>query len=144
MFFGFCFIFSRQQIRQVGKPIPRQRFPEKYRSQTGLALYGINEDPTDGFGHQCLLARQFAEAGMRFIEPGHGSWDQYSNIQTALANNCAESDKPIAGLFADLKRHDLLKDTLFLWGCEFGRTPYYDSSQSQLESSCGLRAFLSS
>ncbi|MDA0588481.1 MAG: DUF1501 domain-containing protein [Planctomycetota bacterium] len=92
-----------------------------------LALYGINEDSTDGFGRQCLLARRFAESGVRFIELGHGSWDQHSNIQTALADNCVETDKPIAGLIADLKRRDLLKDTLLLWGGEFGRTPYSDS-----------------
>ena len=89
-----------------------------------LSLYGINEDPTDGFGRQCLLARRFAEAGVRFIELGHGTWDQHANMQTALADNCAETDKPIAGLLADLKRRDLLKDTLIIWGGEFGRTPY--------------------
>lgn len=89
-----------------------------------LGMYGINEDPTDGFGRQCLLARRFAEAGVRFIELGHGTWDQHSNIQTALADNCAETDKPIAGLIADLKQRDLLKDTLIIWGGEFGRTPY--------------------
>lgn len=89
-----------------------------------LALYGVNEDPTDGFGRQCLLARRFAEAGVRFIELGHGTWDQHSNLQTALADNCGETDKPIAGLIADLKRRDMLKDTLIIWGGEFGRTPY--------------------
>jgi hypothetical protein len=93
-------------------------------SSDTLNLYGINEDPTDGFGRQCLLARRFAEAGVRFIELGHGSWDQHSNIKTALAENCAKTDKPIAGLIADLKRRDLLKDTLIIWGGEFGRTPY--------------------
>ena len=89
-----------------------------------LALYGINESPPDGFGRQCLLARRFAEAGVRFIELGHGSWDQHSNIKTALADNCAKTDKPIAGLLADLKQRDLLKDTLIIWGGEFGRTPF--------------------
>lgn len=93
-------------------------------TQETLALYGIGQDPTDGFGRQCLLARRFAEAGVRFIELGHGSWDQHSNLQTALSENCSETDKPIAGLIADLKRRDLLKDTLILWGGEFGRTPY--------------------
>ena len=93
-------------------------------SQATLSLYGINEDPTDGFGRQCLLARRFAEAGVRFIELGHGSWDQHSNIKTALADNCAKTDKPIAGLLADLKQRDLLKDTLVIWGGEFGRTPW--------------------
>lgn len=96
-----------------------------------LALYGINSDPTDGFGRQCLLARRFAEAGVRFIELGHGSWDQHSNLQTALADNCAETDKPIAGLLNDLKRRDMLKDTLILWGGEFGRTPYSDTGSGR-------------
>ncbi|HBE67949.1 MAG TPA: DUF1501 domain-containing protein [Planctomycetaceae bacterium] len=93
-------------------------------SESTNKLYGIGEDPTDGFGRQCLLARRFAEAGVRFIELGHGTWDQHSNIKTALADNCAETDKPIAGLLADLKQRDMLKDTLVLWGGEFGRTPY--------------------
>ena len=93
-------------------------------SDSTLSLYGINEDPTDGFGRQCLLARRFAEAGVRFIELGHGSWDQHANIQTALGENCAQTDKPIAGLLADLKQRDLLKDTLVIWGGEFGRTSH--------------------
>ena len=33
-------------------------------------------------------------------------------------------DKPIAGLLTDLKQRGLLKDTLVIWGGEFGRTPY--------------------
>ena len=32
-------------------------------------------------------------------------------------------DKPIAGLLHDLSSRGLLKDTLVLWGGEFGRTP---------------------
>ena len=32
--------------------------------------YGIGGGPTDDFGRQCLLARRFAEAGVRFIELG--------------------------------------------------------------------------
>lgn len=89
-----------------------------------LALYGIDEQPTDGFGRQCLLARRFAEAGVRFIELGHGSWDQHSNLRNALGENCAKTDKPIAGLIADLKQRGLLKDTLIIWGGEFGRSPF--------------------
>lgn len=108
-----------------------------------LSLYGINADPTDGFGRQCLLARRFAEAGVRFIELGHGSWDQHSNIQTALANNCAETDKPIAGLLADLQRRDLLKDTLILWGGEFGRTPYSDSGSGRDHNHKGYTMWMS-
>ena len=111
-------------------------------TQETLALYGVDEDPTDGFGRQCLLARRFAEAGVRFIELGHGSWDQHSQIQTALADNCAETDKPIAGLLADLKRRDMLKDTLILWGGEFGRTPYSDSGTGRDHSHKGYSMWM--
>lgn len=100
--------------------------PESVKS-----LYGIGGDPTDGFGRQCLLARRLAESGVRFIELGHGSWDQHANITTAMANNAAQSDKPIAGLIADLKARDMLKDTLLVWGGEFGRTPYSDNGHGR-------------
>ncbi len=88
------------------------------------ALYGLDDPVTAGFGRQCLLARRFAEAGVRFVELGHGSWDQHSNIEQALAANCAETDRPIAGLLTDLRRRGLLDDTLVVWGGEFGRSPW--------------------
>ena len=37
-------------------------------------------------------------------------------------------DQPIAGLLTDLKARGLLKDTLVLWGGEFGRTPTVEGS----------------
>ena len=37
--------------------------------------------------------------------------------------NCQAIDKPIAALIQDLKDRDMLKDTLIVWGGEFGRTP---------------------
>jgi len=73
------------------------------------------------FGRQCLLARRFAEAGVRFIEVNHGSWDQHKNHRRDLAANCQVTDAPIAALLDDLKQRDLLKDTLVIWGGEFGR-----------------------
>ena len=36
----------------------------------------------------------------------------------------AQTDKPVAGLLADLERRGLLEDTLVIWGGEFGRTPF--------------------
>ncbi len=92
-------------------------------SKKTLELYGIGEDTTDNFGRQCLLARRFAEAGVRFIELGHGSWDHHREIKDGHERTCAETDKPIAGLLTDLKRRGLLEDTLVIWGGEFGRKP---------------------
>ncbi len=93
-------------------------------SEATLQLYGINETPTDNFGRQCLLARRFAEKGVRFIQVNHAfKWDQHANLKRDHERNAREVDTPIAGLLTDLKQRGLLKDTLVLWGGEFGRTP---------------------
>jgi hypothetical protein len=75
-------------------------------------------------GRKCLLGRRMAEAGVRFVEVSHGNWDQHFNLETSLAANAHATDKPIAGLLADLKSRDMLKDTLVIWAGEFGRTPH--------------------
>ncbi len=94
-------------------------------SAATLKLYGIGGGATDAFGKQCLLARRFVEAGVRFVEITHGSgWDQHRNLKNDLERNCGQIDQPIAGLLADLKRRDMLKDTLVIWAGEFGRTPH--------------------
>ena len=76
--------------------------------------------PTD-FGRQCLLARRFAESGVRFIEVNHGGWDQHKNHRRDLAANCETVDAPIAALLQDLQQRGLLDETLVVWGGEFGR-----------------------
>lgn len=86
-------------------------------------LYGMNSAATSGFGKQCLLARRFAEAGVRFIEVTHGGWDQHANLTADHGTRAEACDQPIAGLLQDLKQRDMLKDTLVIWGGEFGRTP---------------------
>jgi hypothetical protein len=92
-------------------------------TQATRKLYGIGETATDSFGRQCLLARRFAEAGSRFIEVNLGGWDQHQNLETAMRKNCKALDQPAAALLQDLESRGLLKDTLVLWGGEFGRTP---------------------
>ncbi len=92
-------------------------------SEQTLARYGADGGPTENFGKQCLLARRFVEAGVRFVEVTHGGWDQHTNLTTALGERAEGCDKPIAGLLADLRQRDMLKDTLVIWGGEFGRTP---------------------
>lgn len=90
-------------------------------------MYGLDEEVTADFGRQCLMARRFAERGVRFIQVSHSDqkvqWDQHSNLLEGHGKNAKEVDKPIAGLLKDLKQRGLLKDTLVVWGGEFGRTP---------------------
>ncbi|MBL9125373.1 MAG: DUF1501 domain-containing protein, partial [Planctomycetaceae bacterium] len=87
-------------------------------------LYGLDDPRTRNFGRQCLMARRFAERGVRFVQVTHSyKWDQHGGLRKDHSANAAEVDKPIAGLLCDLKARGLLEDTLVLWGGEFGRTP---------------------
>ncbi|MCG6158267.1 DUF1501 domain-containing protein [Rubinisphaera margarita] len=92
---------------------------ERYRVGENNEQIGTCK-PSD-FGRQCLLARRFAEAGVRFIEVNHGSWDQHKNHRRDLTANCQATDAPIAALLDDLKLRGMLDDTLVVWGGEFGR-----------------------
>jgi hypothetical protein len=93
-------------------------------SEAIFKLYGLDDPKTRNFGRQCLMARRFAERGVRFVQCTHSyKWDQHSNLKADHAKNALEVDQPIAGLLADLKSRGLLDDTLVLWGGEFGRTP---------------------
>lgn len=90
----------------------------------GAGGFGGGRQGTDAFGRQCLMARRLLEAGVRFVEVTRGGWDHHRNLKDSLENSCEAIDKPIAGLLADLKQRDMLKDTLVIWGGEFGRTPF--------------------
>ena len=91
-------------------------------NQATRELYGLDDSATQAFGTQCLMARRLAEKGVRFIQLTSQGWDQHNNLREAHGRNAASIDKPIAGLIEDLQRRDMLKDTLIVWGGEFGRT----------------------
>jgi len=100
-----------------------------------LKLYGLDNKVTEDFGRQCLMARRFAERGVRFVQVTHSDtkvqWDQHSALKRDHEEKAAEVDVPIAGLLTDLKARGLLKDTLVLWGGEFGRTPTAEGSDGR-------------
>ena len=107
-------------------------------NESTLKQYGINNRATENFGRQCLMARRFAEAGVRFIEITHGNWDQHRNLNAALTRNCAATDKPLAALLKDLKERGLLEETLVVWGGEFGRTPHIRQDDGRDHNSTGF------
>ena len=92
---------------------------EKYR--VGQQKGPVGTCRMSDFGRQCLLARRFAEAGVRFIEVNHTSWDQHKNHRRDLEANCDATDAPVAALLDDLDKRGMLEDTLVVWGGEFGR-----------------------
>src|SRR5262245_12379482 len=100
-----------------------------------LKAYGLDDPLTANFGRQCLLARRFAERGVRFVQVTHSDsyvqWDQHSKLKEGHTKNAREVDRPIAALLRDLKGRGLLEDTLVLWGGEFGRTPTAEGSDGR-------------
>lgn len=87
-----------------------------------LDMYGTK--PGDGsFASNCLTARRLAERGVRFIQLYHRDWDHHGNIKADIKLKAEEVDGPTAALIRDLKDRDMLKDTIIIWGGEFGRTP---------------------
>jgi len=101
-------------------------------SPATLKLYGIDNRVSEDFGRQCLMARRLSERGVRFVQVSHTyKWDQHSELLRDHAQNAREVDTPIAGLLRDLKARGLLKDTLVLWGGEFGRTPTAQGSDGR-------------
>lgn len=89
-------------------------------------LYGLDEQETSEFGTRCLLARRMVERGVRFVQLYSGDtvgWDAHENVLTNHTRLCRATDKPVAGLLADLQQRGLLEETLVIWGGEFGRMP---------------------
>jgi hypothetical protein len=107
-----------------------------------LEMYGVGQEPTDGFARQCLLARRLAEKGVRFIEVSHGGWDTHRNLREELSKQCGEIDRPIAALLADLRQRGMLDDTLVLWGGEFGRTPYAQNGDGRDHNAKGFTMWM--
>lgn len=87
-----------------------------------LEMYGA-EPGKPSFANNCLMARRLVERGVRYVQLFHEAWDQHGNLVKDIKQNCIDTDKASAALVQDLKQRGMLKDTLVIWGGEFGRTP---------------------
>ena len=99
-------------------------------SEATQKMYGLDQPETRDYAWQCLMARRLAERGVRFIQVNHEygpgnevGWDAHSELIRLHTKTASQVDRPIAALLTDLKARGLMKDTLILWGGEFGRTP---------------------
>jgi hypothetical protein len=113
-----------------------QQYEMAFRMQTSVpGLMDVSKEPKmvldlygtrggDGsFAANCLLARRLAERGVRFIQLYHRDWDHHGQIKRDVEITAREVDQGAAALIKDLKNRDMLKDTLIVYGGEFGRTP---------------------
>jgi uncharacterized protein (DUF1501 family) len=92
-----------------------------------LKMYGV-EPGKPSFAMNCLLARRLIERGVRFVQLFHEGWDHHSEVVNGVKEQTGKTDQASAALVKDLKQRGLLKDTIVLWGGEFGRTPMVESN----------------
>jgi len=120
-----------------------QSFETAFRMQTAATdAFDIDREPEHirtlygdtPQSKQMLIARRLVERGVRYVQVWHGTlqpWDSHENIEKSHRRLAAESCQGIAALLTDLKQRGLLKDTLVIWGGEFGRTPTVELSQGE-------------
>jgi hypothetical protein len=142
-------ISDLNRLRQdvVGDPEVEARinsFELAYRMQTSVpGLIDIAREPQNvldrygaapggvSFANNCLLARRLVEQGVRFVQLYHRDWDHHGGLTSGIPAQCKQVDQASAALVEDLAERGLLKDTLVIWGGEFGRTTF---SQGDLAS----------
>ncbi len=132
---------NQKHFEQVGDPEIQTRIAQyemAFRMQTSVPeLLDLSKEPQhvlDSYGPDvkrpgsyaanCLLARRLAERDVRFVQLFHMGWDHHGGLPAAIRGQCKDTDQATAALIKDLKQRDLLKDTLIVWGGEFGRTIY--------------------
>ncbi|MEQ1829570.1 MAG: DUF1501 domain-containing protein, partial [Pirellula sp.] len=106
-------------------------------SESTLRLYGLHEKETEEYGRMCLIARRLVEKGVRVVQVFNGvakpkeGWDAHVGLAENHRFNALRTDRPIAGLIADLKARGLLERTLIVWCGEFGRLPMFDAGNGR-------------
>ena len=109
-------------------------------SRETLDMYGVAG--ADGsYAYNCLLARRLAESGVRFIHLYHRGWDHHNDLVRYMGICSGLCDKPTAALIKDLKQRDMLKDTLVVFGGEFGRTPMAQTNKGPVGRDHHMKAF---
>lgn len=94
-------------------------------------LYGSDSRIPGTFAYNCLMARRFAEKGVRFSQIFHRGWDQHARLTKELPLQCKDVDQACYALITDLKQRGMFEDTLVVWGGEFGRTIYCQGELSK-------------
>jgi hypothetical protein len=141
---------NQQRFETVGDPEIQTRIAQyemAFRMQTSvpelldvsgepkhvLESYGPDVMRPGSYAANCLLARRLAERDVRFVQLFHMGWDHHGGLPNALRGQIKDTDQATTALINDLDQRGLLKDTLIVWGGEFGRTIYSQGSLSETD-----------
>ncbi len=102
-------------------------------------MYGLDQELTQDFGRNCLIARRLLERGVRFVQVWSGAdngfprrnWDSHEDLARDHAVMGQSMDQPAAALIKDLKARGMLDDTIVIWTTEFGRMPCSQGSKGR-------------
>ena len=126
-----------------------EAFEIERETEATRRLYGLDREESRDFGWQCLLARRLIERGVRFVQCSHTygpgnevGWDAHNELVRLHSKTSRMVDAPVAGLLKDLKSRGLLKDTLVIWGGEFGRTPISQGGDGRDHNPYGYTMFM--
>lgn len=143
-------VLNQQHFETVGDPEIQTRIAQyemAFRMQTSvpelldvsgeskhvLESYGPDVLRPGSYAANCLLARRLAERDVRFVQLFHMGWDHHGGLPNALRGQVKDTDQATTALINDLDQRGLLKDTLIVWGGEFGRTIYSQGSLSETD-----------
>ncbi len=140
------------QEKELGHPETRTRIAQyelAFRMQLSASeVMDISKEPAKvldsygakpgagSFANNCLLARRLIEQGVRYVQLFDWGWDFHGtnaneDIRDGLTRKGTTTAQSVAALIKDLKNRDLLKDTLVVWGGEFGRTPFREGRTAE-------------
>lgn len=103
-----------------------EAFSLKDVSQTKKDRFGDTS-----FGRACLAATQLIQVGVRCVEITLGGWDSHINNTSGQASRTKIMDAAMSSLLAELEDTGLLESTIVVWGGEFGRTPWLNSTNGR-------------
>ncbi len=126
---------AEQMKRESALEARIQSFELAFKMQTeATEVFDVTKEPQhirDSYGdseigRRMLISRRLVENGVRFVQVWAGGWDHHTDVKGNLRKQAELIDQPVGALLQDLKQRDMLKDTLVVWGGEFGRTPRHD------------------
>jgi hypothetical protein len=128
-------LHAEQLKRESALEARIQSFELAFKMQTEATdVFDVTKEPQhirDMYGdseiaRRMLISRRLVENGVRFVQVWAGGWDHHTDVKGNLRKQAESIDQPVGALLKDLKQRDMLKDTLVVWGGEFGRTPRHD------------------
>ncbi|MEC9093371.1 MAG: DUF1501 domain-containing protein [Planctomycetota bacterium] len=131
--------FRRKGQADVRYGDPNTQAALKMMSSEQLKAFDLSGVPTSlqqefgetPFGRGCLVAMRLIQVGVRCVEVTLPGWDTHVNNHELQAGRIEILDPAFSALVRNLKKRDLLNQTVVFCGGEFGRTPMMNAAEGR-------------